>query len=76
MPDGAEEAQNVRQPAEELHEPADDPRPSGIHRRIHSEHHLNGKSTVTQGTMMKDVVENQRNVMGTLDIDKLDDLRD
>jgi charged multivesicular body protein 5 len=29
-----------------------------------------------QGTMMKEVVENQKNVMGTLDIDKLDDLRD
>jgi|JI9StandDraft_1071089.scaffolds.fasta_scaffold874310_1 charged multivesicular body protein 5 len=26
--------------------------------------------------MMKEVVENQKNVMGTLDIDKLDDLRD
>lgn len=25
---------------------------------------------------MKEVVENQKNVMGTLDIDKLDDLRD
>ena len=34
------------------------------------------QNTIEMGTMMKEVVENQKNVMGTLDIDKLDDLRD
>lgn len=31
---------------------------------------------IIQGNMMKDVITNQKDMMGGLDIDKLDDLRD
>ena len=29
-----------------------------------------------QGQMMQDIVENQKNLMGGLDMDKMDDIRD
>jgi hypothetical protein len=76
MPHGAQKAQNVRQPTKKLHEPTDDPRPSGLHLRGHPEHNRHGTSLPTQGNMMKEVVTNQKTTMGSIDIDKLDDLRD
>lgn len=53
---GFEEAKNVRQPVKKLYESADDIRPSCIHFLIYSKHIVDGKYSIMQGNMMKDVV--------------------
>lgn len=76
MSHGVKKTQDVRQPTQELHEPTNDLGSSGFYLGVDPEHFRNGFFVFIQGAMMKDVVENQKNIMGDLDIDKLDDLRD
>ena len=66
----------VRQSTQKLHESTIHTRSSWIHLLKHIKHHLNGKFLNMQAAAMKEVVEQQKNIMGDLDIDKLDDLRD
>ena len=71
-----DEEENVLATIKNLHESTEYVGPSELHKGEYQKHNINGRQYFTQGQVMQQTVEAQKNLMKHVDLDHLEDLRD